>query len=54
VAIGYYLLFKLTQNQSDILKGIELLEKYAKQVSDLKTKEELNNRVKQLKALKQK
>ncbi|MCK4384635.1 MAG: zf-HC2 domain-containing protein [candidate division Zixibacteria bacterium] len=54
VAIGYYLLSKLTQDDSDVLKGIELLEKYEKQVTDPKTKEELNKKLKQLKALKEK
>jgi hypothetical protein len=54
VAIGYYLLSKLTQDESDLLEGIELLEKYEKQVLDPKTKEELNKKLKQLKALKEK
>jgi len=54
VAIGYYLLSKLTQDESILSKGIELLEKYAKQVTDPKTKEELNKKLKQLKALKEK
>jgi len=54
VAIGYYLLGKLTQDDSDVLRGIEFLEKYEKQVSDPKTKEELNKKLKQLKSLKEK
>jgi hypothetical protein len=53
VAIGYYLLSKLTKDQSLISKGIELLEKYEKQVTDLKTKENLNKKLKELKALKE-
>lgn len=52
VAIGYYLLFKLTRDESLLSKGIELLEKYEKQITDPKTKEELNKKSKQLKALK--
>ena len=54
VAIGYYLLSKLTQDESILLRGIELLEKYEQQVTDPKTKEELNKKLKQLKALKEK
>jgi hypothetical protein len=54
VAIGYYLLSKLTQEESDLLEGIELLEKYQKQITDPKTKKELNKKLKQLKALKEK
>ncbi len=54
VAIGYHLLSKLTQDESDLLNGIELLDKYEKQVADPKTKEELNKKLKQLKALKEK
>jgi len=54
VAIGYYLLSKLTQDESDLLEGIELLEKYEKQAVEPKTKEELNKKLKQLKALKEK
>ena len=54
VAIGYYLLNKLTQDESDLSKGIEVLEKYEKQAVEPKTKEELNNMLKQLKALKEK
>jgi hypothetical protein len=54
VAIGYHLLSKLTKDESDLLKGIELLEKYEKQVTDPKTKEELNKKLNQLKALKEK
>jgi hypothetical protein len=54
VAIGYYLLGKLTQDESILLKGIEFIEKYEKQVTDPKTKEELNKKLKQLKALKEK
>lgn len=54
VAIGYYLLSKLTQDESDIAQGIEVLEKYEKQVPDPKTKEELNKKLKQLRALKEK
>ncbi len=54
VAIAYHLLSKLTQDQSFLLKGIELLEKYEKQVTDPKTKEELNSKLKELKALKEK
>jgi hypothetical protein len=54
VAIGYYLLTKFTHEESDLLKWIELLEKYEKQVTDPKTKEELNKKLKQLKALKEK
>ena len=54
VAIGYYLLSKLTKDQSLISKGIELLEKYEKQITDPKTKEELNKKLKELKALKEK
>jgi len=54
VAIGYYLLSKLTKDQSLISKGIELLEKYEKQIRDPKTKEELNKKLKELKALKEK
>jgi hypothetical protein len=52
VAIGYYLLSKLTLDQSVISKGIELLEKYEKQTTDQKIKEELNKKLKELKALK--
>jgi len=54
VAISYYLLSKLTQDESDLLEGIELLEKYKNQATDPKTKEELNKKLKQLKALKEK
>jgi hypothetical protein len=54
MAIGYYLLSKLIQDESDLLKGIKLLEKYEQQVTDSKTKEELNKKLKQLKALKEK
>jgi len=54
MAIGYYLLSKLTQDQSVLSKGIELLEKYEKQITDPKTKEELNKKLKELKALKEK
>ncbi len=54
VAIGYYLLTRLTQEESDLAKGTEVLEKYEKQATDPKIKEELNNKVKQLKALKEK
>lgn len=54
VAIGYYLLSKFTQDESDLLEGIELLKKYEKQVTDPKIKEELNKKLKQLKALKEK
>ena len=54
VAIGYYLLSKLTKDESDLSKGIELLEKYEKQAVEPKTKEELNKKLKQLKALKEK
>jgi hypothetical protein len=54
VATGYYLLTKLTHNQSDLLKGIEILERYEKQVTDPKIKEELNKKLKQLEALKEK
>ena len=54
VAIGYYLLSKLTQDESVLAKGIELLEKYEKQITDPKIKEELNNKLKELKALKEK
>jgi hypothetical protein len=54
VAIGYYLLSKLTQDESDLSTGIELLEKYEKQVTDPKTKEELDKKLKLLKALKKK
>jgi len=53
VAIGYYLLSKLTQDDSDVLKGIEVLEKHQKQIADPKTKEELDKKLKQLKALKE-
>lgn len=54
VAIGYYLLTKFTHEESDLLKWIELLEKYEQQVTDPKTKEELNKKLKQLKVLKEK
>lgn len=54
VAIGYYLLSKLTQDESILLRGIELLEKYEQQVTDSKTKQELNKKLRQLKALKEK
>jgi hypothetical protein len=54
VAIGYYLLSKLTKDQSLISNGIELLEKYEKQVTDPKIKEELNKKLKQLEDLKEK
>lgn len=54
VAIGYYLLSRLTQDESLFLKGIEFIEKYEKQVTDPKTKEKLNKKLKQLKALKEK
>jgi hypothetical protein len=54
VAIGYYLLTKLIQDESELLKGIELLEKYEKQVTDPKIKEQLNKKLKQLKALQEK
>jgi hypothetical protein len=54
VAIGYYLLSKLTLDQSVISKGIKLLEKYEKQSTDPKIKEGLNKRLKELKALKRK
>ncbi|KPL01734.1 MAG: hypothetical protein AMJ73_10050 [candidate division Zixibacteria bacterium SM1_73] len=54
VAIAYYLLSKLTQDESDIAQSIEVLEKYEKQVPDPKTKEELNKKLKQLRALKEK
>jgi hypothetical protein len=54
VATGYYLLSKFTHEESDLLKGIELLEKYEQQVTDPKTKEELSKKLKQLKALKEK
>jgi len=54
VAIAYYLLSKLTQDESDLAQGIEVLQKYEKQVTDPKTKEELNKKLKQLKALKEK
>lgn len=53
VAISYYLLSKLTLDQSVISKGIELLEKYAKQSTDPKIKEELSRKLKELKALKE-
>lgn len=54
VATGYYLLSRLTSEESDFLKGIELLEKYEKQITDPKTKEELDKKLEQIKALKQK
>ncbi|MFQ6002485.1 MAG: zf-HC2 domain-containing protein [Candidatus Zixiibacteriota bacterium] len=54
VAVGYYLLSKLTQDESDLLKGIELLEKYEKRITDQKIKEELDKKLQQLKALKEK
>ncbi len=54
VAIGYHLLSRLTEDESDLSEGIKLLEKYEKQVADPKTKEELNKKLKQLKALKEK
>jgi hypothetical protein len=54
VAIGYYLLGKLTRDESDILKGIEILEKYQNQITEPKAKEEVTNKLEQLKALKEK
>ena len=54
VAMSYYLLNKLTQDESDLLKGIEVLEKYQRQVTDPKIKEKLNKKLKRLKALKEK
>jgi hypothetical protein len=54
VAIGYYLLSKLIQDESLLLKGIEFIEEYEKQVTDPTTKEELNKKLNQLKALKEK
>ena len=54
VATGYYLLSRLTQEESDFLKGIELLEKYEKQITDPKTKEELDKKLERIKTLKQK
>ena len=53
VAIGYYLLSKLTQDESDISKGIEILEQYQNQITGPKAKEELTNKLEQLKALKE-
>lgn len=54
VAIAYYLLSRLTQNESDFSKGIEILEKYQEQIADPKTKEALSKKLKQLKTLKEK
>ncbi len=54
VAIGYYLLVRLTKEQSDLSEGIKLLEKYEKQVTDPKAKEELSQKLQELKALKEK
>jgi hypothetical protein len=54
VAIGYHLLSRLTEDESDLSEGIKLLEKYEKQIADPKTKGKLNKKLKQLKALKEK
>lgn len=54
VAIGYYLLTRLTQEESDLTKATEVLEEYEKEATDPKTKEELKKKLKRLEALKEK
>jgi len=51
VAIGYYLLAKLSQDTTVISEGSKLMDEYVDQIEDRKVKEELSGKLKKIKAL---
>ena len=51
VAIGYYLLAKLSQDTTVISEGSKLIDEYVDQIEDRKVKEELSGKLKKIKAL---